>query len=377
MFGRITTHLRAIAITACVLLTGCASSVPDGVVAPHESFAIYLVKKLPMHPWEIERLPLDSLQLESVPYLAEGDLESYSWQTDEMILRPEAASRIYLRHLRYFVVTVGSKRMYCGAFPRRLEDSYVPMVPQLRMGERDGRTVVIIYPSPDWSYQESGNSTPDVRADRRIHDALQSAGILKDDGPKKRQASIGSGFIKRSDPFDSWLREPLSGSSKKAKTVSKADTLSGPCGPFEIYLLWDSTMRVSHAETVPLDSLQLNREPLFTGEDLEEYIWPRHEFVVRRESQSHLFALGRRPFGIPFVVTVGKTRIYLGAFMRSYDSFNPRVPYITIDNFGGRRLAIRRGSLWPFSEAEDMRVDGRSDRRIHKALQEIGVLVEE
>jgi hypothetical protein len=70
--------------------------------------------------------------------------------------------------------------------------------------------------------------------------------------------------------------------------------------------------------------------------------------------------------GIPFVVTVGNERIYLGAFWYAYSSLAPQVPYIEV-TFNEHRIC--RGWI-------DQADDKRNDRRIYDALKRAGVLTE-
>lgn len=70
--------------------------------------------------------------------------------------------------------------------------------------------------------------------------------------------------------------------------------------------------------------------------------------------------------GIPFVVTVGSDRVYLGAFWHAYSSLAPTFPHIDLIS---NPHQIQRS--W-----EPGSVDLRNDRRIHDALMLAGVLVE-
>ncbi len=139
---------------------------------------------------------------------------------------------------------------------------------------------------------------------------------------------------------------------------------------FAIYRLEDSTLVASQVWDLPLDSLKLARTPFLPQDSLKSYKWHTHEFVTTASIDTELACLGRRlgpTGGIPFVVTVGRDRIYLGGFWWAYSSLAPKAPFIEVDwNFH----QIQKGY-----DPNDT-VDVRNDPRIYIALKNAGVLVE-
>lgn len=141
-------------------------------------------------------------------------------------------------------------------------------------------------------------------------------------------------------------------------------------GSLAIYALQDTALTVEEVAKQDLGALVLATTPLLTVGDIAAYSWPQQSFSVKPALQSHLTALGKKPYksgGIPFVATVGDERIYLGAFWYSYSSSYPRVPYIVLPSVGSLELE--------FFETPGV-IDPRRDRRVHDALKKAGVLME-
>ena len=139
---------------------------------------------------------------------------------------------------------------------------------------------------------------------------------------------------------------------------------------FAFYLLRDSTIATYRIIDVPIDSLALDSVPLFTGQDIKSYFWSTHTFVLKPKADSafrKICSLGRRSGDIPFVVSVGNERIYLGEFSSPLSSFSPHCTFIGLGSPSPYRLYYPGLASLP---------DKRSDKRIHDALQTAGVLVE-
>ena len=139
---------------------------------------------------------------------------------------------------------------------------------------------------------------------------------------------------------------------------------------FAVYRLQDSNVAASQIWNKPLGDLALAHEPFLTQRDMRSYHWHTHEFEVTPAGDSMLAFFKNQPGpvgGIPFVVTVGNDRIYLGAFWYPYSSLSPQVPYIDVV------LTPHR-----LSAAWDTRhqTDPRNDARVYAALKAAGVLVE-
>jgi len=145
--------------------------------------------------------------------------------------------------------------------------------------------------------------------------------------------------------------------------------LSG--GPaFAIYRLKDQNLTASQIWDRSLDSLILSDTPFLALNDLRSYWWQTHQFSVTASVDTQLSILRRSngPVGgIPFVVTAGKDRIYLGAFWYAYSSLAPQVPFIEVISDPHR---IQKS--WNPQE----QFDKRNDPRIHDALQASGALIE-
>ncbi len=139
---------------------------------------------------------------------------------------------------------------------------------------------------------------------------------------------------------------------------------------FAIYRLQDSTFAASQIWDLPIDSLLLSDVPFLMQDSLTSYHLQTHEFTATASVDTQLAILGRYigpTGGIPFVVTVGHDRIYIGAFWYPYSSLSPAVPYIdlSIHNHQIQKAWFPSDSL-----------DRRSDPRIYSALKSAGILVE-
>jgi hypothetical protein len=138
---------------------------------------------------------------------------------------------------------------------------------------------------------------------------------------------------------------------------------------FAIYCLKDSLITTEQAEKLPLDSLVLTSDPLLSEHDITSYHWSRHIIDVQPRIDSILNAMGKwlyKSAGVPFVVTVGSQRMYLGTFWWSYSSSLPPVAYIVVPT-SHPKLSYNSFCQQP---------DKRSDMRIHDALVRENKLVE-
>jgi hypothetical protein len=142
-----------------------------------------------------------------------------------------------------------------------------------------------------------------------------------------------------------------------------------PEGAFAIYLLQDSTITAGGAFSQPIESLALAASAFLTVNDLKSYVWSTHAFELTEETRityEQFLLLHGRTSGVPFVVTVGNDRIYLGTFWWAHSSSMPPacavieaiapLPY---------RIQLANGAI-----------DKRSDSRIYDSLKTSGVLVE-
>ena len=139
---------------------------------------------------------------------------------------------------------------------------------------------------------------------------------------------------------------------------------------FAIYKLADTTLRTSRILDVPLDSLVLASSPFLTIKDIKAYYWSTHLFVTNSQIDSEFSRMkywGGQSSGMPFVVVVNQSRIYLGTFWWPYSSSMPQVPFIMVD---------APPPYWIKGDYIGTTPDKRNDPRIYEALLSTGVLQE-
>ena len=138
---------------------------------------------------------------------------------------------------------------------------------------------------------------------------------------------------------------------------------------FAIYTLKDSTIYTSLALQHPIDSLILEDTPFLTSSYLKSYTWATHTFELTPEMNSkwgQLQKLRGKSGGVPFIVTVGKEKIYIGTFWWRYSSLMPSGCVI-----------IHVISPYPYKiDLSKGAADKRSDPRIYNSLKDAGVLLE-
>ncbi len=141
-------------------------------------------------------------------------------------------------------------------------------------------------------------------------------------------------------------------------------------GLFSIYKLKDSTITAHAAFAMPLENLVLADAPFLSASDLKTYTWSTHSFELTAETSAKWEEFGRnhgKTSGVPFVVTVGKERIYIGTFWWSYSSMMPPPTAVIDITFSFTKLTINLASG---------AADKRSHSRIHNSLKQSTVLVE-
>ena len=123
----------------------------------------------------------------------------------------------------------------------------------------------------------------------------------------------------------------------------------------------------SNAFTISLEDLDLSNEVFITAEDLEFYEWATHSFELKEPKRSEFenFILQKGSTrGVPFVVTVGKSRIYFGTFWWNYSSsMPPKCAVIYLIGPLPHRISLVEGAQ-----------DKRNDERILNSLKLSGVL---
>jgi TPR repeat protein len=170
-----------------------------------------------------------------------------------------------------------------------------------------------------------------------------------------------------------WLR------SAGAGLLADRDGPRGPVqfnatdsGAFAIYLLKDQSLGLSDARARALPDLILADEPFMTAADIVSYAWSDHTFEVTPAMQARMEALGRMPYmssGLPFVVAVGPSRRYLGAFWWAYSSLMPTVPCIYVMPATAPLTLQRALGAVPGDS-----FDEREDALVRESLRAAGVL---
>lgn len=106
--------LLAVLLFTTPVITGCNPAEPEG-----EGFAIYLTAQ-DLSIAEFRQTPLDEVRLADEPLIALDDIVSYSWDTHEIELAPEAFTRFEEVSVpttgRFFIVCVDTEPIYRGAF---------------------------------------------------------------------------------------------------------------------------------------------------------------------------------------------------------------------------------------------------------------------
>ncbi len=140
-------------------------------------------------------------------------------------------------------------------------------------------------------------------------------------------------------------------------------------GEFAIYTLQDGTIDPRSVLSYPKEALQLNTAPFLRASDLKWYSWSTHAFELKPEVNARweeFRRTGGSPAGVPFVVTVGRERIYVGTFWWGYSSqMPPQCAVIQVLGPAPMRILLSNGAA-----------DYRGDERIRAALTASGVLVE-
>jgi hypothetical protein len=150
------------------------------------------------------------------------------------------------------------------------------------------------------------------------------------------------------------------------KTIN---TISSSTSDFAVYLLRDSSITTSQVWNTPLDKLDLLSEPFLSIKDIKVYYWSTHSFDVQPHIDTILNAMGKlggKSSGVPFVVTVGTDRIYLGTFWWGYSSSMPPVTSLYLYP---HPYQLRHSSY-------TLQPDRRNDKRIHDALLKAKILIE-
>jgi hypothetical protein len=150
--------------------------------------------------------------------------------------------------------------------------------------------------------------------------------------------------------------------------------IASKAGGFSIYLL-AKEIPSSELSTVDLNDLQLQKEPILSSDDIITYSKQTHEIevtAVAYERIQRLYSLPVEVRGMPFVVCVGRDRVYAGAFWTPLSSLSfDGVVILQPLNTDRRVIKIELG--YPGWEAFTGK-DPRSDQRIMRSLEAAGKL---
>jgi hypothetical protein len=163
----------------------------------------------------------------------------------------------------------------------------------------------------------------------------------------------------------------LTGCSQPVKTPTPIPTRA--VGEFAIYLVNQAatTQQMLQAD---LGEIELRETPILPTDDIIAYTWKTHEIELTDSAYARIGQLDVPvTTGVPFVVCVGRERIYGGAFWVSFSSAT--FHGIVIDALPAtqnRPLRIQLG--YPESPEFFKGEDLRSDPRIRQALETAGKL---
>jgi hypothetical protein len=141
--------------------------------------------------------------------------------------------------------------------------------------------------------------------------------------------------------------------------------------PFAIFLL-RGNLTVAEVMRRSLDQLQLQREPFLTEEDILAYWIDDHVIEVSEAAIQRIEELQVSMSGLPFVVVVGETPIYTGAFWTSLSSlsFSEGVVIDVLMTSMKDVIKLQLGypEMWGGFRGQDL----RCDPRILEALEAAG-----
>lgn len=141
---------------------------------------------------------------------------------------------------------------------------------------------------------------------------------------------------------------------------------------FEIYLV-KNTEDKSKA-TANVNKLPLENDPLLTYRDIISYNWQDHSFLIKNNGKLNNNLLKRS-----FVVVANGERIYRGTFWSGiYSMWPPEIPIYVDPIFETDKseINLRVGRFDTIQSLPDKILKVISDKRIYRALKELGILYE-
>jgi len=146
-------------------------------------------------------------------------------------------------------------------------------------------------------------------------------------------------------------------------------------GEFAIYLIGQavSAQEMLHAD---LEELEIEDAPILSIDDIVAYTWATHEIQLTDAAYARIGGLQVPVQGIPFIVCVGRERVYGGAFWAGYSSLSFRGAVIEVlPAMASRPDRILRMQLgYPESPELFVGEDPRPDPRIMASLRAVDKL---
>ena len=139
---------------------------------------------------------------------------------------------------------------------------------------------------------------------------------------------------------------------------------------FAIYLLAQNSP-VRELSKTDIDQLVLETEPIISSDDILSYDKTNHSIELTPAAFTRIQQIFPVPVeldGIPFVVCVGKERIYAGAFWTPRSAINYD-GVVIMQSFNADKTIIQIALGYPVSEVFTG-IDPRLDPRIMKALEQ-------
>ena len=139
---------------------------------------------------------------------------------------------------------------------------------------------------------------------------------------------------------------------------------------FAIYLLAQNIPARELSQT-DIGQLVLETKPIISSDDIVSYDKTSHSIELTQTAFTRIQQIFPVPVeldGIPFVVCVGKERIYAGAFWTPRSAINYD-GVVIMQSFGADKTIIQIALGYPVSEVFTG-IDPRADPRIMKALEQ-------
>jgi hypothetical protein len=126
-------------------------------------------------------IQMDSLTLSAEPFLTVRDLTAYYWSSHRITYGEDVYQSLLSRgnlYRKFFVVTVGDERIYCGVFTSMISSAGCRQ-PVILLDPGPGGHVFPREISIDRCYPDGWAEGEDVRFDPRIYASLKKAGVLR------------------------------------------------------------------------------------------------------------------------------------------------------------------------------------------------------